>query len=237
MSIGERVCLSLSVLGFGMAAAPFVADQALAPMGNGRFAMAFVGAIMGVSFFVCIFLFRSRNRVRRELLAGRGVLARWTYTGAEWRAFAGVEMKKQAGNRRFLLWVTAAIMAAVTLGYLVRDPSSGRVVGAVLAVLWLLCWFVSRASLHAQARARAGDGPLVLIGRDGLLLGAEAHIWRGWGNSLGSCELREGPPRVLAISYRVPSGNATILRTVVVRVPVPAGREAEAVEVLRLLQA
>ena len=38
MSTGERVCWVLTLVGAGMATAPFVAEEALAPMGTGRFA-------------------------------------------------------------------------------------------------------------------------------------------------------------------------------------------------------
>ncbi len=236
MSTGERVCWILTLLGAGMATAPFVAEKALEPMGNGRFAMAFVGVIMGLTCFICTFLFRCRNRVRRELLAGRGLLARWRYSEAEWRAFAGEELRQQSGSKRTLLWFTAAFMLVVTIVYVVRDPKAGLFVGAVLFVVWVLCWIAARATVRASAVAQGGSSPEVRIGRDGLLIGDEMHLWRGWRNSLSSCELRESTPRVIAISYLVPSGNATVLRPVVVRVPVPAGKDAEAVEVVCQLQ-
>jgi hypothetical protein len=219
-----------------MATAPFVAGDALAPMGNGRFAMAFVGAIMGLSFFICTFLFRSRNRVRRELLAGRGLLVKWSYSDAEWRAFAGAEFRAQSGSKHKLLWFTAIFMVVVTIFYVVRDPKSGFIVGAVLLGCWVLAWIAARATLRSSAVAQSDLSPEVRIGCDGLLIGDEMHVWRGWGNSFSKCELRDGPPRQLAICYLVPSGNAMVLRPQVVRVPVPAGREAEATEVIRQLQ-
>ena len=237
MSTGERVCWILTLVGAGMATAPFVAEEALAPMGNGRFAMAFFGAIMGLSCFICTFLFRSRNRVRRELLAGRGLLVKWNYTDAEWRAFAGEELRAQSGGKNKLLWFTAIFMIVVTIVYVVRDPKAGLFVGAVLFVAWVLCWIAARATLRSSAVAQGGASPEVRIGRDGLLIGDEMHIWRGWGNSLDKCELQDGPPRELSIRYLVPSGNATVLRHEVVRVPVPAGKETEAAEVIRQLQA
>lgn len=236
MSTGERVCWILTLVGGGLATAPFVAEDALAPMGNGRFAMAFVGAIMGVTCFICTFLFRSRNRVRRELLAERGLLVKWSYTDEAWRAFAGKEFRAQSGSKNKLLWFTAVFMIAVTIFYVVRDPRSGLVVGAVLSVCWVFAWIAARATLRSTAVAQGGTAPEVRIGRDGLLIGDEMHIWRGWGNSFSKCEVREGPPRELAICYLVPSGKAMVLRPQVVHVPVPAGHEAEAAEVVRQLQ-
>jgi len=237
MSTGERVCWVLTLVGAGMATAPFVAEEALAPMGTGRFAMAFFGAIMGLSCFICTFLFRSRNRVRRELLAGRGLLVKWKYTDEEWRAFAGEEYRAQSGSKNKLLWFTAIFMIGVTIFYVVRDPGGGLVVGAVLFVCWVLAWIAARATLRSTAVAQGGASPEVRIGRNGLLIGDEMHIWRGWGNSFSKCELRDGPPRQLVICYLVPAGRGMVRRPQVVHVPVPAGHEAEAAEVMRQLQA
>ncbi len=219
-----------------MTTAPFVAEEALKPMGDARFAMAFVGVILGLTCFICTFLFRSRNRVRRELLAGHGLLVKWTYTEAEWRAFAGEEKREQSSTMKRLLWFTAIFMVVVTISYVVRDPKGGSFVGAVLLVVWVLAWLASRVTLSSAAVAKGGPSPEVRIGRDGLLIGDEMHIWHGWGNVFGTCEMRDGPPRQLAISYMIPSGNKTILRPETVHVLVPAGHETEAAEVLRQLQ-
>ncbi len=237
MSTGERVCWYLTLVGAGMTVAPFVADEALTPMGSGRFAMAFFGLIVGLSCFICAFFFRSRNRVKRHLLAGRDMLARWTYSETEWRAFAGEETSRQASSKRGLLGFTAGFMVLVTLGSIVRDRKSGVFIGAVLFVTWILCWLVARASVRSQGRHEKGPTPEVRIGRDGLLIGEELHDWRGWGASLEACEWHDGPPPVLEFSYAMISGNATVRRTETVRVPVPIGKEAEAHAIVRQLQA
>lgn len=218
-----------------MAAAPFVAEDALAPLGNGRFALAFVGAIMGLSAFICTFLFRSRNRLQRELLAGRELLAKWTYTDTEWRAYAGEETRAQSSTMNRLLWFTAIFMAAVTGVYVLRDGKAGVFVGASLLVAFVLAWLAARATLKSSAVARGGPSPEVRIGRDGLLIGGELHVWRGWGNVLNSCALNDGPTLQLVINYMTPSGNKTALRPETVRVLVPAGKETEAREVVRQL--
>jgi hypothetical protein len=236
MSPAERVCWVLVVLGLGLVSGPFVPGDPLAPLGNGRFALAFAGLIMAPSAFICAFLFRGRNRVRRELLQGHNLLAHWTYPEAEWRAFAGSEHQRQGHARRTLLTVTAVVMVIVTAGYMVRDPRAGRFIGIVMAAVWVVCWLVSRVSLNAEASADASTAPEVRIGRNGLLLGREFHQWRGWGNSLRSCTLCAGPPACLEIVYLVPSGNAALLRPECVRIPVPAGREAEAGQLCQRLQ-
>lgn len=235
MSAGERVCLTLTLVGGCMAAAPFAADDLTARMGTGRFALAVIGLIMALSGFVCFFLFRSRNRVMRELQAGRGLLAKWTYTEREWRAFAGEELGRQAGNQGALLLVTAIFMLIATTVAFARDRGAGLFVGMIMLVLWIVCVIVVRVTLRSSAVAQPGRIPEASIGRDGLLLGDEMHLWNGWGNSFGECVISDGATQVLVISYKVPSGNATVRRTQVVRVPVPSGRESEAADVVRQL--
>jgi hypothetical protein len=235
MTMGERVCWGLTALGAGMAAAPFVAAEALAPMGNARFAMMFVGAILAPTCFICAFLFRNRNRGRVRLLAGENLLARWTYTDEEWRAFAGEETRRQAGGKRTLLMITGAIMLVPVCVVAAIDRKTAVIVGAVLAAAWILCWLAARASMRACQRNEQGAAPEARISADGLLLGAEFHLWRGWGNRLERCALHSGRPPQIEIVYSTP--NRYGRNEVSVRVPVPAGREAEAARLLQQLHA
>lgn len=237
MSTGERVCWMIVLGGMVMTAAPFVTGDALLPLGQARFALVVVGPIAALSAFVTFFFLRARDKVKRDLLAGRNLLVRWTYAEAEWRAFAGEETRQQAGSKRMLLGFTAVFMAIVTLAFIARDRQAGLFVGAVLFVAWGLCWMVARASVRAQARHEKGPMPEVRIGRDGLLVGDELHDWHGWGATLQECALRDGPPPLLEFTYAMISGNATVRRSESVRVPVPAGKEAEAREIIRQLQA
>jgi len=234
MSTGERVCWGLAILGAGMAAAPFVADEALRPMGDARFALMVVGAVLAPTCFICAFLFRSRNRGRMRLLAGKDLFVRWNYTEEEWRAFAGGETERQAGEKRTLLWITAAMMIVAIIVIAAVDRKASIFVGTILAATWILCLIAARVSLRGSRRNARSAPPEARISADGLLLGAEFHLWRGWGNRFERCALDPGPPLQVAMVYSAPSRYS---RTEVeVRVPVPAGREAEAEKLLARLQ-
>lgn len=235
MSTGERGSWVFAAIGATMVALPFVAEDALKPMGDARFAMMMVGAVIALSAPFIALLYRSRNRVRRQLLAGAGLLVHWTYSEAEWRAFAGEETARQSSGKRTLLLVTAGIMIVVTVGFIALDRQAGLAVGAVLFVVWILCWFAARASVRAKACAQVGGAPEVRIGKDGLLIGNELHIWRSWGNRLEGCALIEGQPRLIEISYSIQGKNSRHIETV--RAPIPVGKEAEAIELVRQLQA
>jgi len=222
------------VLGAGMVAAPFVTGEALEPMGDARFALAFAGSVVALSSFICVFFFRSRNRVRRQLLAGRDLLVRWIYTEAEWRAFAGEETRRQAAFKRTLLWITAIIMVVITGLIAASNPEVGLGVGGVMLVTWVVCWLAARGSMRSYRRREKGTTPEARIARDGLLLGEEFHLWRGWGQRFERCAMHEGPPPQIEITYSTPGRYNR--SEISVRVPVPAGKEAEAAALLQRLE-
>ncbi|MBI5691994.1 MAG: hypothetical protein HZC55_18080 [Verrucomicrobia bacterium] len=234
MSTGVRVCLFLTLIGAVLTFAPFIAADVLKALGDAGFALAFVGAVMALTAFICAFVFHSRDRFRRELVSGRGLLARWNYTAGEWKTFSQGERKRQADMRRLLLGITAALMALATVITYAIDRGAGVATGIVLLVVWLLCWLVSWATSRARARRDRAGPPEVRISASALLIGTELHVWRGWGNTLEECELYEGPPKQLSITYSSPNRHSRTSTDVVV--PIPSGKEGEAVEVCRRLQ-
>lgn len=186
----------------------------------------FFGAIAALSGFCLVFFFRSRDRYRRLLLAGQGVLARWSYTAAEWKDFSGAEVVRQSKGMRWLLAITAFFMIAATIWKMNQDRDAGLFVGAVMLVTWIICWIVAHAAGKKYQRRAEGPALAVLIGRNAMLVGDELHVWRGWGNLLHSAAVAEGPPKLVEITYSMQGRRARQFETV--RVPVPVGREAEA---------
>jgi hypothetical protein len=236
MSTGERASWIVALVGLGLVLAPFMSDAYATAMGDGAFALLFVGAIAGLTAFIMVFFFRARNRYRRALLADRGVLAHWRYSEAEWRTFAGEERTRQSGEKRGLLKITGIIMVVVAVPFVIYDREAGMWIAAVLFGTWVLCWIAARLSLRSQAASKSGPPPEARIGANALLLGNELHIWRGWGNLLEGCAVESGPPPALAIDYSAPAGRSGRTQ-VTVRVPIPPGHEAEAADVRRRIAA
>lgn len=113
------------------------------------------------------------------------------------------------------------------------DRRAAVFVGGILAATWILCWLAARISMRACRRNEQGASSEARISSDGLLLGAEFHLWRGWGNRLERCALHPGHPLQVEIVYSTP--NRYSRNEISVRVPVPAGREAEAAALLQKL--
>ena len=232
MSAAVRNSVLVTFAGAAGAVAPIVFFDSLAPLGNARFAIAALGAVTALGGFLFTIMFFGRGRLRDRLIAGKDLLAHWKYTDAEWRAFAKEEAVVQARGRSFLLGVTAVIMLIATLFSLAKDPKAGIFVGVIMAVLWVICWIVARAS--GRERRDSTHVPEVLIGKDGLLCGQELHAWRGWSLRLDECAILAEPCLQLRLSYS--AQTRTGRNTTVVRVPIPAGKEPEARAVIQTLK-
>ncbi len=233
MSTGEKISAWLAFLGAAFSIAPFVSDSYMDALGDGAFALMFIGATVGLTSFIMIFFFRARNRFRRALLRGQGVLARWRFSQAEWQEFASVEVVRQRENMKMLLIITGVMMLIAEIVIVIADAKASVFVGAILFGVWLLCFIASRFTVAKYQRMAKGPAQEVLIGREALLLGRDLHVWKGWGNRLESCGLTEGPPMQLQIVYSSPNKNSRTETDL--RVPVPAGYEAEAASIAQTL--
>ena len=234
MSTGERVSWFFTLLGAALVAAPFVSEDYQHKLGNGAFALMFLGGVMGLTAFIVVFLFRSRNRYRRQLTAGRDLLARWTYTAAEWHAFAPSETQRLASSKGLLLKIMGAIMLVAIGVTVLIDRGAAVFLGGILFATWLLCWAIVRVQLRRQAKFEQAPPPEVRISAHALLLGDQLHVWRGWGNRLERCDLDKNPPPQIAITYSTPGGRGR-RPTQTVCVPIPTGREAEATALVQRL--
>jgi Flp pilus assembly protein TadB len=235
MSTGERVSWFFSLLGAALVAAPFVSEDYQDALGDGAFALMFVGGIMGLTAFIMVFLFRSRNRHRRNLIAGRDLLARWIYTADEWRAFAPGETRRLASDKGMLLKITAGMMLVATVVMVLINRRAAIFVGGVLGGTWLLCWAIVRAQVRRQRKLEQAPPPEIRISAHALLIGDQLHAWSGFGNRLEQCVLHENAPPKIAITYSTPGRHSRPTETVCV--PIPAGRAAEAAALVQRLAA
>jgi hypothetical protein len=235
MSIGERVSWFLSLLGAALVAAPFVSDDYQHALGDGAFALMFAGGIMGLTAFIAVFLLRSRNRHRRNLVAGRDLLARWTYTADEWKAFAPGETHRLADDKGMLLKIMAGFMLVATVATVLISRRPALFVGGILAGIWILCWAIVRMQVHRQSKLEQAPPPEIRISAQALLIGGQLHVWSGWGNRLEKCLMDEQAPPKIAITYSTPGRTSRPTQTVCV--PIPTGREAEAAALVNRLAA
>lgn len=235
MSRAEKVCWIMAAIGAAAIAAPFLLNEALEPMGDLRWVGVLLGALIAPTAAISSFLFRSRAKGRASLLAGKAVLAHWTYPAETWRSFVGEDDTRERRAKWQVFAIIAFWCVLFAVAFPLFDPEDGWwvsvVMGGVLVVLALV--IVVGSSIRARRLAR--NAPEARIGPDGLLLAGELHLWRGWGARLEGVDVVTGHPPCLEITYSTPAKNQRQVNTV--RVPVPAGKDAEAAEVAaRLLE-
>lgn len=226
-STAEKVCWGVALLGVAATVAPFTV---LASLGSGRFALVLLGPLAALTALLVIPLFRGRQRVAAALADDRQLLARWALSEGEWLAWVG----EDAGRERRAKWQLFAVVLFFSVGigmfFVWMDPSAGPVVLGVLLGLCAIIAAVIPWRVGYQERHRRQGEREVRIGRDGLRLGRELHVWRGYGARLEQVEVGSGTPPFIEISYSTRAKNQRQIN--VVRVPIPRGGDVLAAEVV-----
>lgn len=158
------------------------------------------------------------------------VLARWTYTAGEWREYTHAEWKRRR--------LEAAVVGVMLLGVGYCAGQGGGEEGEVMMVsagvvaVAIMGGMLGRAYLARQAN-EAAPGEAVITG-SAILLNGEYHVLRNETYSFQGVRYdTEAKPPLLefSIGWSTRQGGSGEK----IRVPVPAGREAEAREVVAAL--
>lgn len=227
----ETICVGVALAGFLVAAAPFWVGK---EWGSGRFALVLIGATVGLTALVVIPYFRGRRRVAAELAAADDLLARWEFAPAEWNAWVAVDARRESRAKWQLFALVLGWSVVIGAGFAWADPGPGTVVLGVLVGLCGVIAVVNAAVLRRQRHRRLLGPSEVRIGRDGLRIGDELHVWRGFGARLESAGIAPGHPPVLEIVYSTRAKNQRQIHTVCV--PIPRGEEGRAAEVAARLR-
>jgi hypothetical protein len=233
MGMAQIICWVMVLVSGLMVATGIIGMDSFKTYGAGP-ALMVVGLVVGLTSFICVFLFRSRDRCRRRLREGKDLLARWSLPEDEWRAFAHKEYETQRSEKKLLLLILGVIAIIAIIVCAVIDPTFGVWMLCILGGTWILCLGASWLALRPYKINENSPAPEARVREDGLLLDATFHIWKGWGNRLEDVAISEGPPMQLDITYSVPTGRGS-RTTMTAGVPVPAGKEQEAVELARRL--
>jgi hypothetical protein len=218
--------LSVSAVGLGLAALPFVVSM---DMMNGGYALQCLSLGLLVPAGLTgglIYLWRAFTLAK--ILRGEGLLAHWTYSPEEWSRYARAEAVRESGIR----WVIFGIITFWALLFgglcLLFDPGPGRVVFlgmlGLIAFVALVAW-LSIAVTVRRNRKYLGEA---LIAPQGVYLNRALHNWNGMGARLDSTRCVDGEEGLLLVEfdYSYPARHGRQRESV--RVPVPTGREAEA---------
>lgn len=208
--------------------------------------LAFFVWLVGLSLFVATGLMALLNphyarREERQLAAfQRGeFLVHWTYQPGEWSRFTAAEQAKADRQARWLPLAGGVVGAAGGLIFLPVIQLSGLLL--VTAGSVALGWGLGRL-VRRRGALKETDPAEAYIGAEIAYCGGRTIGWTGNGMAISGLELLAGDPAVLQITVRTGiKGAWSILvphsrrLTLVYRIPVPAGREAEARQVIAAL--
>ncbi|MCM2257642.1 MAG: hypothetical protein NDJ94_18560 [Vicinamibacteria bacterium] len=202
---------------------------------DGGFALQAVALLVTLTAVATGFAFWNSAVRMGRLLSGHDLVARWRYSGLEWRSFVSGEEPRLLDENRALFRLVLGITVLVGLGFVAvaQDEASVVVFGGLMAFMVVLK-AISVWVPRERARALARDPGLVLIGRSGLCRAGEFHDWAIPGSALEAAWIEEGTEgQLLGVRYRFVTRYG--FDTATVRVPVPGGDRAEGERVARAL--
>lgn len=149
-------------------------------------------------------------------------LAHWTYTADEWERFARGELKEARAG----LWMAPLLLG--TIFGVLAGPVGERILAAVIAAAAAGGFGFGGAWVYARVRGgmtrvRPGVPPEVYVGEQALYVNGWYTAWGSAGLlRLRSVRFLPGDPATVQFAVGAGASRSEV------RVPVPAGREAEA---------
>ena len=200
---------------------------------NGGFAISFLSLVAAITTLIVAIMYQGRASALGRIFKGENLLTHWKYDPVEWQAYAEKEYVTEKRDKRNLFYLVAVISLVVGVGFTIAHPDVGWVLlgvfGGLLVFIAILVLFSTRYN-YRMNKKYLGEA---YITPDGVYLNRQLHLWRGWGASLDAFSYNE-EDKFLAFQYSTPNRTGRV--DITVRVPVPAGKEQEARQILASFQ-
>lgn len=196
-------------------------------LGEVRFVLVVLGGIAALSALLTGWLVGRRAGEFDRLLQGEGVLARWTYSPDEWRRYAIAENQRYGREKRWLYGTVSGIGALVAVALLVLGVDEAEVWATIVAGLAVFIAVIGEADVQRTRRRNLTHQGAALVGRRCAILNGVPYDWSAPRVLLEGCALLDGEPPCVAVTYSVSTRSGRQER--VLRIPVPAGHDEEAV--------
>lgn len=155
-------------------------------------------------------------------------LARWSYDQWTWQAYAQRERRRHHGT--IAKWSVPFLLITAFVSYMWLQTFGQRILWPMLAVMGVnLLVLLVQTGILPYYRI-LNTAPEAIITADGLCIGGAAYFWRQGNATLRSLALIQDQLNTLAFTLRVRKGRNR--STQVVHVPIPAGYEVQAQQVI-----
>lgn len=199
-----------------------------------------LGACLGFVFLLLLPAFLLRAAKIKKLLARQDALAIWEYSAEEADEIAMIQRKVIRKSSRGLALLICICLIIIFLPFVVLSNQEGSELPPMLPIVIpvvLLPWLSVFLAPAAAANKIRSHPCLSVIGRDYIFV-ANRYLGVNDRYALTAAELKYEPPKrggmaMLHTRYQFKAGRTTRLLSHWVDVPVPRGKEAEAMS-LRL---
>lgn len=194
---------------------------------NGGFAAATVALFVLILGVVAAVIYARRGARLERLVSGENLIAHWTYTPEEWRGYVEADYAAEKEEKTALFKLVVVIALVVGLGFLLftRDEAGLITFGVILCVIVLLA-FVAFAVPRMKRRRQIRSGAEAYLSLTGAYVGGIYHDWAMLGASLEGAGIEDDPAPMVVVQYGAPTRAG--IQTYTLRVPIPAGKRAEA---------
>lgn len=197
---------------------------------EGGYAIRFVSAFMVVVSAIVVAVYSGRAKQFDLLLKPENQLAYWHYSPEKWADFVQLDYREEAAAKRKLFYYVAAI--TIVTGMFMFLAIGSFLFIPITAGIILLVAFPAILVPLLRYRKLKKSGASVIISANGLIIGNVLHLWSQMNARLEDVEIDNNSlPALLKFHYSYPSRNGRQDETA--RVPVPDGKETEAVEMVR----
>jgi len=201
---------------------------------GGGFALAAFGLLIMIGGITTAVLFFRLAKCYDRILADKNLLARWTYSDEEWRAFTEADYKLDKKRR----WVLAGIISAFAIFFgvlfAVIDPEAGIYVLFVMLGLIVLVSITAFLTSRQNYRHNVRHKGETIIASDGVILNGQLHAWNVIGSKLEHVDYVEEAPPMIEFEYSAASRSGRDSYTV--RVPIPSGQEKNARDIIQFFK-
>lgn len=196
---------------------------------DGGYALSFIAVWLAISAALVAWYFWGRASQIDRMLKGQELLAHWTYTPAEWQAYANTEKEEQLQENRVLWYFMAGMCILTGIVFWLIDREAGLFVLlfmlALTGLLAIVAFGLPRLRRQRQA-GKTGEAWMAptAVFFDGVFYPVKSRMM--WLDKVEFQEASGAAPASLRfyISHFVRSG----IQNRILRVPVPNGRSEEA---------
>jgi len=199
---------------------------------DGGFFMSFLSGFFVIMSLIVIFIYRSRAKQLDKILKGEGRIAVWKYSKDEWVRFISSDFEVEKKEKKMLFFVVAviAVVVGVLLLISLQDVLVLFIALGIIPIVAIPAFIAPRYRYNKLKNSEAK----ALIAEKGVIIGKMFHLWVNLGATLDQVVLvtDENPP-ILEFHYSMPTRSGR--QTEVARLPVPAGKMADAEQIWNYL--